>query len=130
MIEALRSKNEKQRLVSLAKLHLLDTPIEERFERITRIACRILDVPITSFTLVDETRQWFKSIQGLNIVETPRRVSLCAHTILNDDVMLIPDVQQDERFYDNPLVTAYPYICFYAGCPIRAPDGEKVGTLC
>lgn len=130
MIPAPLASNEKERLESLLRLNLLDTPIEERFERITRMLCRVLGVPIAAFTLVDEGRQWFKSIQGLNVTQTPRDHSFCAHAILDSDMIVVEDAGKDARFAANPLVTGAPNITFYAGCPVRAPDGNYVGTLC
>lgn len=122
--------NESQRQAALDKLHILDTPIEERYERITRLACRSLDVPIAAFTLIDNKRQWFKSIQGIDGSEVTRDISFCTHTILGDDIMLVYDAKQDDRFRDNPQVKGAPYISFYAGCPVREPSGEKIGSLC
>ena len=118
------------RLNCLRSLCQLDTPLEERFERITRLAQRVLDVPIAAISLVDADRQWFKSIQGLLLQTTSRRVSFCGHTILHDDVMVVEDAHRDARFTGNPLVIGPPYIVFYAGCPIRARDGSKIGSLC
>jgi diguanylate cyclase (GGDEF)-like protein len=123
-------RNETVRLASLKSLNVLDTPAEERFDRVTRMARRMFRVPIALVSIVDENRQWFKSAQGLNACETPRNVSFCGHAILGDDIFLIPDALADRRFADNPLVTGAPYVRFYAGCPLRAPDGAKVGTLC
>lgn len=122
--------DEKERLETLRGMKLLDTPIEECFERITRLSKSIFDVPIVTITLVDEQRQWFKSIQGLNECETTRDVSFCAHAILHDDIFVVFDALSDERFRDNPLVTGKPHIRFYAGCPISACNGKKVGTIC
>ncbi len=123
--------NEEQRLDSLRKLNLLDTPIEERFERITRMLKRSLGVKITTFVLLDEDRQWFKSSQGLQDVQTPRRDSFCAHMLsMDDDKLLVRDARNDPRFADNPLVTGNPGIAFYVGCPVRGPDGQKIGALC
>lgn len=130
MSSAPKPENEQQRLQSLKKLKILDTPIESRFERITRLLCRSLDMPIAAFTLVDENRQWFKSIQGMQGSETPLDVSFCAHTILGDTVMNIEDTTKDRRFSDNPLVTGDAHVRFYAGCPITAPDGQHIGALC
>ncbi|HEY8964350.1 MAG TPA: sensor domain-containing diguanylate cyclase [Alphaproteobacteria bacterium] len=132
MTEASRQPNEAQRLDTLKQLRLLDTPIEERFERITRLTTRLMNVPIASFTLIDEGRQWFKSIQGLPQAgaETPRSISFCDHVVANGDLMVVSDASVDDRFSDNPFVTNDPNIKFYAGYPIRAPNGMAVGSLC
>ncbi|MGM9490749.1 sensor domain-containing diguanylate cyclase [Ideonella sp. YS5] len=122
--------DEPARLAALRGLALLDTPSEERFERITRLARRLFDVPMASISLVDEDRQWFKSHQGLEMSETPREVSFCGHAILGDQIMEVSDAAADARFHDNPLVTGEPHVRFYAGCPLHAPDGSKIGTLC
>jgi diguanylate cyclase (GGDEF)-like protein len=123
-------ENERQRLATLRSLKILDTPPEERFDRITRLARRVFDVPIALVSLVDADRQWFKSCQGLDVCSTPRSTSFCGHTILQDATMIIPDACADERFSDNPLVTGDPNIRFYAGYPLSAPDGSKLGSLC
>jgi diguanylate cyclase (GGDEF)-like protein len=122
--------DEMSRLGALRASGLLDTPAEERFDRITRMAQRLLNVPIALISLVDEDRQWFKSRQGLELKETPRAFSFCAHAITGDDVFHVADAGADARFADNPLVLGDPNIRFYAGCPISAPDGSKLGTLC
>ncbi len=130
MKSAALPENEKERLAFLKQLRVLDTPIEERFERITRIVCRSLDVPIAAVSLVDEDRQWFKSIQGLDARETGRDVAFCAHAILDEGPFIVTDAAEDSRFADNPLVRAGPGIRFYAGCPITLGNGFRVGTLC
>ncbi|HEY0257807.1 MAG TPA: GAF domain-containing protein, partial [Candidatus Methylacidiphilales bacterium] len=130
MPAALLPANETQRLDALRMLKLLDTEPEERFDRITRLAARILNVPIAYITLVDEHRQFKKSRYGSDTVETPREISFCAHAILENKQLVIPDAQADFRFADNILVTGKPHIRFYAGNPIAAPDGSLVGTLC
>lgn len=122
--------DEAQRLETLRGLHLLDTPAEERFDRLTRIAQRLFGVPISLVSLVDEQRQWFKSTQGLDARETPRDISFCGHAVLGDEVFVVPDARQDRRFFDNPLVSGDPNIRFYAGCPLRALNGRKLGTVC
>jgi diguanylate cyclase (GGDEF)-like protein len=125
-----RPENEASRLAELRRLQVLDTPPEDRYDRVTRIARRLFDVPIALVSLVDETRQWFKSCQGLDATETARDVSFCGHAILGDEIFVIPDAADDPRFHDNPLVTGEPGIRFYAGFPIRGPEGTAVGTLC
>lgn len=122
--------NEKERLQSLSSLNILDTAIEERFERVTRLASRLIGVPIAAISLIDSDRQWFKSIQGLEASESSREISFCGHTILGNDVMIVEDATRDERFIGNPFVTDNPGIRFYAGCPVRSPDGHKIGSLC
>ncbi|MGN8144071.1 diguanylate cyclase domain-containing protein [Pseudomonas sp. 22105] len=122
--------NEAVRVQVLHDLKLLDTAPEERFDRLTRLAKRLFNVPIALVTLVDKERQWFKSCVGLDTTETPRSVSFCAHAILRDELMLVPDAREDERFHDNPLVTGEPHIRFYAGYPLTVPSGNKMGTLC
>lgn len=122
--------NEEQRLRALYESKLLDTPIQEGFERITRLAKSIFQVPIVAFTLVDQNRQWFKSIQGLDVCETDREVSFCAHAINQDNLFIVNDATQDERFADNPLVVNSPQIRFYAGCPVRGINQQNIGTLC
>jgi signal transduction histidine kinase/CheY-like chemotaxis protein len=121
---------EAQRLAALHALNLLDTPPEERFDRITRLARRLFDVPIALVTLVDADRQWFKSCQGLGVRQTARDISFCGHAILRPDPLVVPDATRDDRFADNPLVIMEPGIRFYAGQPLKAPDGSLVGVFC
>ncbi|HEX5345404.1 MAG TPA: sensor domain-containing diguanylate cyclase [Duganella sp.] len=123
-------ENEALRLATLKSLNVLDTPPEERFDRVTRMARRMFGVSTALVSIVDENRQWFKSRQGLDVAETPRNVSFCGHAILGDDVFLVQNALHDERFADNPLVAGDPNIRFYAGYPLRASDGQKLGTLC
>lgn len=131
MIEAPPYPLERKRLSSLQATGLLDTPLEERFERITRMVCRVLDVPIAVFNLLDRDRQHYKSAQGLSGTDAARSASFCDHTIHEKNMLLIPDTQVDRRFFDNPFVTGeYMNIGFYAGCPVRTPDGMPIGTLC
>ncbi|MDH5331327.1 MAG: sensor domain-containing diguanylate cyclase, partial [Aquincola sp.] len=122
--------NEAARIDTLRALDILDTSPEERFDRLTRLAKRLLGVPIALVSLVDTNRQWFKSCVGLDATETPREVSFCGHAILEDEVLLVADAALDERFHDNPLVVGSPNIRFYAGCPLRVANGSKLGTLC
>ena len=130
MAEAATPADEAERLRALQQLNVLDTPLEERFERIVRIVRQTLDVPIAAVSLVDEHRQWFKSMQGLAVAETPRSVAFCAHAILEDRPLVVTDAATDARFAENPLVTADPNIRFYAGCPLTVGGGHRVGTLC
>jgi diguanylate cyclase (GGDEF)-like protein len=123
-------ENESERLRSLRALNLLDTPPEERFDRLTRVARRLFDAPIALMSLVDEDRQWFKSRPGLDFPQTPRDHSFCAHAILDEGAFIVPDALADERFSNNPLVRTFPEIRFYAGYPVRGPDGSALGTLC
>ncbi|NOU01073.1 MAG: EAL domain-containing protein [Gallionella sp.] len=122
--------DEQQRLDALKNLGILDTPEEEVFDEITRLAAAIVDAPIALISLVDETRQWFKSHIGIDVRETPRAISFCQYAIKHTDVFVVEDARLDERFKDNPLVTGEPYIRFYAGMPIVLQGGEAIGTLC
>lgn len=130
MLEATLPPDEEQRLAVLFNLNILDTPPEERFDRITRMAARLFDVPVALVTLIDGQRQWFKARVGTDLHETPRRIAFCAHTLLHDGVMVVEDATDDPRFIGNPLVTDNPNVRFYAGHAIAAPDGSKIGTLC
>lgn len=130
MIEPPLSPNEPLRLESLRQTRILDTSLEERIERIMRLALRLLVSPIAAVSLIDVKRQWFKSIQGAKVSEASRQVSFCEHTMLADDVMVIPDARRDPRFSNNPLVSDAPNVIFYAGCPVRSPDGRRIGALC
>lgn len=123
-------ENERQRLDALRRLAVLDTPAEERFDRITRMARNMFDVPIALVSLVDENRQWFKSCCGLPVLETSRDISFCGHAILGEALFVVEDASQDPRFSDNPLVTGEPHIRFYAGHPLAVGNGLKLGTLC
>lgn len=122
-------EDEQERLAALRALDILDTPTEERFDRITRVISDIYQVPIAYVAMVDANRQWFKSSCGLKMKETGRDVSFCGHTILQEHALIIPDAKKDPRFADNPMVINEPYMRFYVGHPVRAM-GEKVGTLC
>lgn len=123
-------QNEQERLSTLKSLTILDSAPDERFDRLTRIATKLFDVPVALVSLVDKNRQWFKSCQGLDITETPRDISFCGHAILGDGAFVVEDAHNDERFIDNPLLIGQKHIRFYAGYPIRYLDGSKLGTLC
>jgi diguanylate cyclase (GGDEF)-like protein len=119
--------------LKLANLHTLDpfyTPIEERFERITRLARRALEVPIAAITVVKNDRQWFKSVAGLQVTELPMSKSLCAEVIREGKQIIVPDAQDDLYLMSNPLVCNKPHIRFYAGFPIRDSDSQTIGTFC
>lgn len=123
--------NESARLKSLSEHQLLNTLPEEVYDDITRIASEICGTPIALLTIIDEKRQWFKSKQGLNVDETLREHSFCAHAILNpDETFVVPDARYDERFHDNPLTTGDPHVVFYAGVPVKDANGLPLGTLC
>lgn len=122
-------ENEQSRLEALRGLGLVDTPPDERFDRYTRLAEHLFDVPTAFFSLIEEDRQWFKSRQGMAVTEIPRGHAFCSYTILGEDLLVVSDALRDERFKDNPLVTGEPGIRFYAGCPIRTRGGANVGTL-
>lgn len=123
-------RDETARLEALYALELLDTPAEERFDRWTKMAQRYFDVSMSLICLVDVDRQWFKSRQGISASETARSISFCGHAIKSDEIFVVEDARSDPRFADNPLVTGPPFIRFYAACPLRAPTGQRVGTLC
>lgn len=121
---------EDARLEALRQYQILDTPSESEYNDITSLAACICDVPIALISFVDADRQWFKSKVGLNVNETARDLSFCAHAILREEIMIVRDACQDERFANNPLVTCAPDIRFYAGFPLITPRGHALGTLC
>ena len=127
---AAKPANEDARLRELYSYRILDTPPEPALDRIASIAAKVLDVPIALVTFIDENRQWFKSCLGVAMTETARDVAFCAHAILEDEVLVIPDALRDRRFATNPLVTGEPFIRSYAGAPLVTPLGLRIGTLC
>ena len=122
--------NEAERLAALRRYDVLDTGPESAFDEITRLAAQICGTPVALITLLDESRQWFKSRVGLELTQTPRSFSFCAHTILRDDLLVVEDAARDERFAASPLVTGTPEVRFYAGMPLTTQDGFNLGTLC
>ena len=123
-------EDEHRRLTELQRRRLLDTPPEERLDRITRMAAAAFAVPIALITLIDAERQWFKSSCGLDIRESEREESFCAHAIVDREILVVPDALLDDRFAENPLVSGPPGIRFYAGHPLVLTGGPCVGTLC
>lgn len=122
--------DERARLAEVRGLGILDTPPEERFDRITRLATRLFSTPVALLSFVDQDRLWFKSRQNWAYAEATREASFCAHAIAGDDVLVVRDATTDARFEGNPLVTEDPNIRFYAGCAIRSSEGRHLGTLC
>lgn len=123
-------ENELKRLQALRERAILDTPPEERFDRLTRLARQLFGTQIALVSLVDAERQWFKSSQGLDACETGRDISFCGHAILGKEIFHVADALLDPRFADNPLVTGPPHIRFYAGAPLGTAGGYRIGTLC
>lgn len=123
-------RDERARLCALWHCDVLDTPPEPEFERITSLVKTILDVPVAAVSLIDSHRQWFKSIQGLDIEMTPREYAFCDYTIQNDRCMVVADAMLDPRFSGNPLVTGAPHIRSYLGAPLSLAKTHNVGALC
>ena len=120
--------NEQQRLDALKEYSILDTLPEKEFDEITALASYICKTPISLISLIDDKRQWFKSKQGLSVNETAKEIAFCAHAINKpDEVFIIPDSRKDDRFHDNPLVTAAPFVIFYAGVPLKSENGLPLG---
>lgn len=121
---------EEARLHAVRELGVLDTPPEDRFDRITRLAQRLFGVRSALVTVIDDERQWFKSRQGFSPTETPRAHAFCDVAIRSPRTLVVEDARSDDRFSGNPLVTGEPHIRFYAGRPLHAPGGHRIGTLC
>ena len=122
--------NEERRVAVLCSINILDTDPEERYDRITRLAKKFFNVPIALVTFIDENRQWYKSVQGLENREVSRENSFCTYAILDKNVMIVNDAHQDKRFFNNPHVKGAPNVRFYAGCPLELKDDLLIGTLC
>jgi PAS domain S-box-containing protein len=125
-----RLPDEERRLAVLRAYRVLDTPTEAAFDRIAALAAAVCETPSAMISFVDEERQWFKARVGVDVAETPRDVSFCGHAIQGDDLFVVPDTHQDQRFADNPLVTGPLNVGFYAGAPIVTADGHRLGALC
>ncbi|AMM22949.1 hypothetical protein AX767_00030 [Variovorax sp. PAMC 28711] len=124
-------QDDSARLAELDRLAVLDSAEEQAYDDITRMAADVCGTPIALITLVDGTRQWFKSRVGMQATQTPREHAFCAHAIQTpDQVMVVTDAQQDDRFVNNPLVTGDPNIRFYAGAPLVTTSGQALGTVC
>jgi len=130
MIPAPIPTDDERRLRALREMLILDTPPEERFDRVVRFASDEFDMPIVMVSLVDKKRLWFKARVGLDLCEVDREISFCGHVIVKPQILVVEDALQDERFHDNPLVTGAPHVRFYAGAPLQLPGGEIIGTLC
>jgi GAF domain-containing protein len=123
-------KNETKRLKVLWQYDILDTVPEEVFDDLAELAGHICEAPVALISLVDEKRQWFKSRVGTSVKETSRDISFCAHAILKDELFIVSDASKDPRFKNNPAVKGKMQIRFYAGAPLKSPDGYALGTLC
>ena len=122
--------NEAERIAALQSAMCAYVPREDRFDRITRMAQRLLDVPIVLISIIEDDVQWFRSAQGLDVPETTRDISFCGHAIMQSDVFQVRDTHLDPRFANNPLVIGPPYIRSYCGWPLEIALGLRVGTLC
>ncbi|SEM33673.1 GAF sensor signal transduction histidine kinase [Stigmatella aurantiaca] len=123
-------RNEEARLENLVSHGILDTPPEQGFDDLVRLASLFCAAPVALVSLIDQGRQWFKARVGTEATETPRDIAFCSHAILQEGLLVVPDARQDERFQDNPLVIGDPHIRFYAGTPLKSQGGHSLGTLC
>ena len=124
------AENEEQRIQALEELGQLDSPAEERFDRLTRLARDHFDVPYSMITMLDRNLQWIKSCQGSTVSESPREISFCNYAIMEEGLFVVPDMLKDKRFDQHPLVTGPEQIRFYAGIPVSTACGHRIGTLC
>lgn len=122
--------NEKTRLAAVEEYQFSDSEVADEFDNLMRLASRLFHVPIVLISLMGSTRQYFKACGGIELKEIDREVSFCAHTVAQGEVIVVPDAIKDARFATNPFVTGHPYVRFYVGYPLKAPDGHTIGTLC
>ncbi|MEK7504890.1 MAG: GAF domain-containing protein [Patescibacteria group bacterium] len=130
MINAPILANEPERLEALQKIGILDTPPEDRFDQITKEAIKLLKVPISTISIIDKDREWFKSCQGVTKNWSDRSVSFCGHALVSKDIFIIEDTLNDGRFKDNPAVIGPPFIRFYAGVPLYGDNDLPIGVFC
>ncbi len=124
------TSTEALRLRALEAYRIMDTDPEPLFDDITAVAAELCGTPIALISLLDDHRQWFKARHGLDVTETPRAIAFCDYTIRTPEPLVVPDATQDARFAGNPLVTGDMHVRFYAGAPLRTPDGHGLGSLC
>jgi len=129
-MDAVAPSPEAARVAALDRYAILDTEPEQTFDDIVVLASFVCKTPIAMLSLVDDRRQWFKSKVGVQIRETPREMSFCAHAIQQEDLFIVPDTLKDPRFKENPMVVGEPHIRFYTGAPIINEEGFALGTLC
>lgn len=130
MFIAALPKFEELRLADLHLYNILDTPAEKEFDELRELAAQICGCPVSMISIIDRDRQWYKSKQGFDVAETGRDVAFCAHTILEDQLLVVEDMTKDVRFSNNPFVTGEQHVRFYAGAPIISPTGQNLGTIC
>jgi GAF domain-containing protein len=126
-----RNEGEKLRQDALDRLHIVDTPEEQAYDDITRLAADVCGTPIALISLSDHERQWFKSRVGLQVLQLPRENSFCSHALQTPhELMVIEDTSKDDRFANHPLVIGTPHIRFYAGAPLLTLAGHSLGAIC
>jgi GAF domain-containing protein len=129
-MKAPQPANEAKRLLALERYRILNTAPERAYDDVTELACYICNAPIAFMSFIDGARQWFKSKIGVDAEQTSRDVAFCSHTVLGQEMLVVPDALEDERFANGPLTRSEPFIRFYAGMPLVTPDGYSVGALC
>jgi GAF domain-containing protein len=122
--------NDKERILALDDYAIMDSEAESDYDSIVNLASKLCETPISLVTLINEDRQWYKAKIGLDGKETPRDLAFCSYTILDESLFEIEDTWTDERFIGHPSVDGDPNIRFYAGMPLRSPNGYNLGSLC